>query len=74
MAIGIIIDSHKKKAPISISAKYINVLLILIAELVTIAIAISIISKNSTIELYTDTQMTINSIKTFVHLSDINKK
>lgn len=74
MAIGIIIGPQKKRDPITISAKYINILLISAAELATITIAISIIPKNSKIKLHTDSQITINTIKKFLYLLNINKK
>lgn len=74
IAIGIIIVPYKKRAPISISAKYINVPSTSVAKLVAIAVALSIIPKNSKIDIYVDSQTTISSIEKFINFSKINKK
>lgn len=73
MAIGIIISPFKERTPITISAKYINIPSISAAELAVITIAISIIPKNSSINLYMDSQTTLNTIRTFLNCSNYNK-
>lgn len=74
MVIGIIIDQNHDRVTILFSAKYINIPSISGLELVAIAIALSILPENSIVEIYTDSQTTINSIKKYLNISEINKQ